>query len=226
MSLSRVSWRRLIPGISAALIALLMSASSGFAQTTLPQQDFLPLDLALQGASAALAQCQSDGFEVSVSVVDRSGLPKIFLRADGAGPYTIFSSTRKAYTAVSFGRTTQALEDLFRDDPSAEAVSQQDPQLLILGGGVPIIVNDSVIGGVGVTGAGDGVANEACAQAGVNAILAATSGPAPEGATEEATEEPEATAAPTEEATEEPAEEATAEPAEEATPTPEAEEEG
>jgi hypothetical protein len=94
----------------------------------------------------------------------------------------------------------------------------EDPQLLFLGGGVPIIVNESVIGGIGVTGAGDGALNEACAQAGVDAILAATGGPAPEGSSEDA--EAEAETAPTEEATEEAAEEATPEPEEEATATP------
>jgi uncharacterized protein GlcG (DUF336 family) len=186
----------------------------------LPQQDFLPLDLALQGASAALAQCQNDGYAVTVAVVDRSGLPKVHLRGDGAGLHTITSSLRKAYTATSFGRATLALDELLREDPSGEGLRNEDPQLLFLGGGVPIIVNESVIGGIGVTGAGDGALNEACAQAGVNAILAATGGPAPEGAAEGT--EAEATAAPTEEATEEAAEEATPEPAEEATPTPDA----
>ena len=87
-------------------------------------------------------------------------------------------------------------------------------------GEVPIVVNEEVIGAVGVTGAGEGASNEACAQAGVNAILAATGGPAPEGAAEDA--EAEDTVAPAEEETEETAEEATPEPAEEATPTPDA----
>jgi uncharacterized protein GlcG (DUF336 family) len=214
MSPFRVSWRSVRFGILALLIALIMPAPVAFAQTTvLPQLNSLPLDLALQGANAALAQCRSDGFQVSVAVIDLTGLPKVHLRDDNAGLHTLFSSLRKAYTATSFGRTTLALEGLLREGPSSEASPDEDPQLLFLGGGVPIILNESVIGGIGVTGAGDGALNEACAQAGVNAILAATSGLAPA---------EEATTTPTEEATEEPAEE----PAEEATPTPEAEEEG
>jgi len=36
-------------------------------------------------ANAALAQCESMGFKVSVTVVDRDGLPIIMLRGDGAG---------------------------------------------------------------------------------------------------------------------------------------------
>jgi uncharacterized protein GlcG (DUF336 family) len=210
------SWLRLILCVPIALIVLLLSASAGRAQTTVfPQQVYLPLDLALQGASAALAQCQSDGYVVTVAVVDRVGLPKVHLRGDGAALYTITSSLRKAYTALSFGRTTLAMDALLGDDPSGEGVSTEDPQFLFLGGGVPITVNEEVIGGIGVTGAGDGTLNEACAQAGANAILAATGGAAPEGSTEAV--EADATAVPTEEATEE----ATPEPAEEGTPTPE-----
>jgi uncharacterized protein GlcG (DUF336 family) len=218
-----VSWRRLILCIPVALVVLLLSASVGKAQTTaFPQEVYLPLDLALQGASAALTKCQTDGFAVTVAVVDRAGLPKVHLRDDGAGLYTIFSSLRKAYTAMSLGRTTLAMEELRRNDPASEGLGTEDPQLLFLGGGVPIISNDEVIGGIGVTGAGDGALNEACAQAGADAILAATGGAASEGSTDNAAAE--ATAEPTEEATEEateePAEEATPEPAVEATATP------
>ncbi len=206
------SLRGPILGFHAALLALMLLAGPARAQTVeLPQQAYLPINLALEAASAALAQCQNDGYSVSVAVVDRSGLLKVLLRDDNTGPHTITSSTRKAYTSASLGRSTQELATLVVENPAVAGLRQMDPQLLLLAGGLPIVVNNAVIGGIGVGGAPGGNLDEACAQVGVDAILAAVG------------EEPtaEATAAPTEE----PAEEATAEPIEEATPTPAAEEE-
>lgn len=69
-----------------------------------------------------------------------------------------------------------------------EGLRQMDPQLLILGG-LPIVVNDGVVGGIGVGGAPGGHLDEACAQAGIDAILGA-------GGTAEHEEEAEATATP------------------------------
>lgn len=61
----------------------------------LPREAVLPLSLAAKAASAALAQCAQDGYRVSVAVVDRAGIVRSFLRADGAGPHTVESSQKK-----------------------------------------------------------------------------------------------------------------------------------
>jgi hypothetical protein len=118
---------------------------------------------------------------------------------------SISSGTRKAYTAANFGRSTQELSTAIAENPALEGLRQIDPQVLILGGGLPIVVNDTVIGGIGVGGAPAGNLDEVCAQAGINALLAATGGMAGEPAGE-------ATATPQAE--------------EEGTATPQAEEEG
>jgi uncharacterized protein GlcG (DUF336 family) len=210
------SLRRSILGFHVALFSFILLTGTSQAQTVeLPQQPYLPINLALEAASAALAQCQNDGYRVSVAVVDRSGLLKVLLRDDNTGPHTVSSSTRKAYTSASLGRSTQELATTVAENPAVEGLRQMDPQLLILAGGLPIVVNDAVVGGIGVGGAPGGNLDEACAQAGVDTILAAVG----------AEPEVEATAAPVEEATAEPAEEATAEAAEEMTSTPVAEEE-
>ncbi len=53
-------------------------------------------------ANAALAQCESMGFKVSVTVLDRDGLAVVMLRGDGAGLHTPEGSDRKAYTARTY----------------------------------------------------------------------------------------------------------------------------
>ena len=55
-------------------------------------------------ANAALAQCESMGFKVSVAVLDRDGLPIVMLRGDGAGLHTPEGADRKAYTARTFSQ--------------------------------------------------------------------------------------------------------------------------
>jgi uncharacterized protein GlcG (DUF336 family) len=50
-------------------------------------------------ANAALAQWESMGYRVSVTVLDREGLPIVMSRGDGAGLHTPEGSDRKAYTA-------------------------------------------------------------------------------------------------------------------------------
>jgi uncharacterized protein GlcG (DUF336 family) len=200
-----------------ALVALLsVAAVRPVHAQRLPTQPFLPVDLALEAASAALAQCQADGYQVSVAVVDRGGVLKVFLRDDGTGPHTVFSSWRKAYTSASLGRPTGELAATVAENPALWGLRDMDPQLLILAGGLPIIVDDAVAGGIGVGGAPGGNLDEACAQAGVDAVTAAVAEAEGEEAAEEATEE-EATEA-TAEATPEAAAETEGEP--EATPTP------
>src|SRR6266550_335993 len=59
--------------------------------------------MALTIAETALAEC---GMRTSVAVVDRSGRLRVFLQGDGAMPHNIELARRKAYTALTFGRTS------------------------------------------------------------------------------------------------------------------------
>jgi uncharacterized protein GlcG (DUF336 family) len=162
------------------------------AQVELPQQPYLPLELALQAASAALAQCEADGYRVSVAVVDQAGVLKILLKGDGAGPHTVNSSWKKAYTSASLGRSTGEYAQLIAENPAIEGLRNMDPQILFLAGGLPILVDEVVVGGIGVGGAPGGQFDETCAQVGIDSILSAS-----EDQTEtEAEATPEATATP------------------------------
>jgi hypothetical protein len=59
--------------------ALLCLMHLGASAAELPTAPYLPLDMALKAATAALAKCQADGQSVSVAVVERSGATKILL---------------------------------------------------------------------------------------------------------------------------------------------------
>lgn len=147
----------------------------GSGNTELPKEAVLPLSLAQKAANAALAKCEEGGFRVSVAVVDRGGNVKVLLRGDGAGPHTQDSSARKAYTASSIRRSTQELAELMTKIPNLQALRDMNERILILGGGVPVVLEHEVVGGIGVGGAPGTQFDEACALAGLTSIGAQSS---------------------------------------------------
>ena len=136
----------------------------------LPREATLPLALASKAAAAALEKCKKDGYRVSVAVVDRAGVLKALLRADGAGPHTPDSSRKKAYTSASMRRPTSEFAELIAKNPAVQGLRDMNEDILILGGGLPIKIDREVVGGIGVGGAPGGHLDEACAQAGLSSI--------------------------------------------------------
>lgn len=151
------------------------AASIGLASTAtaveLPQQHYLPVDLAQKLASETLSACAADGYNVSVSVVDRQGVLKALLRADNAGPHTIESSRKKAFTSASMGAPTAKFAKLIGEKPFLAGLRDMDANILILGGGLPVVVNGERLGGIGVGGAPGGHLDEACAQKALDTVL-------------------------------------------------------
>jgi uncharacterized protein GlcG (DUF336 family) len=139
----------------------------------LSKESVLPLGTANKAIQAALDACKKDGYRVSVSVVDRAGILRAMGRADGAGPHTVDSSRKKAYTAASLRRPTSELADLITKVPTLQALRDINGEILILGGGLPIEISAEVIGGIGVGGAPGAHLDDACAQEGLDAIGAA-----------------------------------------------------
>jgi uncharacterized protein GlcG (DUF336 family) len=136
----------------------------------LPREATLPLSLAVKAATAAVEKCKADGHKVSATVVDRAGVMKMLMRADGAGPHTTDSSSRKAYTAASLRRPTTELGELMAKVPTLQALRDMNDKILILGGGLPIEIGGEVVGGIGVGGAPGTHLDDACAEAGLEAI--------------------------------------------------------
>lgn len=107
---------------------------------------------------------------VSITVVDRDGEIRMQVRANNANPHNLDLSYRKAYTARTF-RTTSA-EWAKRTAPGQDLNGQRTlPVVIPLGGGVPIVAGNEVIGAVGISGANGGMPREeACAKEGIRAI--------------------------------------------------------
>jgi len=157
--------------LTATVSVFLAPGSSMLAQGLITQRA-LSLEMAQAMAQGAVDRCRSDGFHVSVTVIDGSGLLKVFLRDEGTGPHTIDLSRRKAYTALTFasrwktsGEAAKAWgSTLGSPMPNIEGTAG-------VAGGVPIKVGSETIGAIGVSGAVGGDKDEACAMAGIARVV-------------------------------------------------------
>src|SRR4051794_7260948 len=70
----------------------------------------LTTETALKAAQAGLHKCRAEGFQVSVAVVDRSGITQVVLRDRFAPPHSADTAQRKAATAVNFKMPTSELD--------------------------------------------------------------------------------------------------------------------
>ena len=127
----------------------------------------ITLALAQSIANAAIAQCRSMGYKISVTVVDREGLAIVMMRDDGAGLHTPEGSDRKAYTARAFGQPSVAFVKRLEDRPESVG-SRHYSRVLALAGGLPIKVGDEIVGAVGVSGTPG--KDDDCAQAGIDKV--------------------------------------------------------
>lgn len=157
--------------LGAALSLTSLSMASTVQAVELPQQAYLNLDTAQQLATAAMNKCAADGYSVSVAVVDSYGVTRVQIRADKAGPHTLESSRKKAYTAASMGRPTAHFANLIKKMPEVAGLRDMDPNILILGGGLPLNSEGQNLGGIGVGGAPGGHLDQACAQAAIDKVL-------------------------------------------------------
>ena len=171
---SRGTARRAIV-VSLLAPAAIMSLNALFALSVSAQVLMQPNLSAAQARTIVdtiIAECSLPGdlITVTVAVVDRAGLPVMQLKADTASPHNWDLALRKAYTARTFRRTTIDFRERTADGAEAEG-QRQLANIIALGGGVPIMMGDQAIGGVGVSGAAGGQpADTACAEAGIAAI--------------------------------------------------------
>ena len=151
-----------------ALVALFGFVSPVGAQSVVNEAT-VSTDAALQIASAALAQCRSDGQKVTISVVDHAGREKIRLRDDGAAPHTELHSFRKAYTALTYKMPSAEYGKRFTELRGLGPVLL--PNITTAAGGVPIRSGERVLGAIGISGtpgsAGGGEHDAKCAEAGI-----------------------------------------------------------
>lgn len=153
-----------------SITILVASYSPVFAEES-PLVSFkvLSLSTALELAQNTLQNCQKNGFQITVAVVDRFGHLQVLLRDRFAGPHTIEAAQRKAWTAASFRTDTLELSELTKSgQPFSPLRFVKDA--LMAGGGVQVKSAGSLVAGIGVSGAPGGELDDACAKVGIESI--------------------------------------------------------
>ena len=152
----------------AAVVALIALPAAAADPATFTIRQLTP-ETALKAAQAALATCRKNGHQVTVAVVDRAGLTQALVRDRFAGAHTLEVAANKAWSAVSFRTNTTDLEKASRPGQSMAGI-RHFPRLTAVGGGMMIEAGGSLLGGIGVSGAPGGDADDVCAAAGIKAI--------------------------------------------------------
>jgi uncharacterized protein GlcG (DUF336 family) len=115
-------------------------------------------------AAGVIAECQKNGWNVAVAVVDTHGFLVYFERMDNTQTASMDIAVNKAKTAATYRRPTRVFMDVI--NKGGPATATLGGGLTASPGGVPIMVDGKVTGGVGVSGV-TGDQDEQCAKAGL-----------------------------------------------------------
>jgi uncharacterized protein GlcG (DUF336 family) len=127
----------------------------------------LTLEMAKKIAHAIENKAIENNINIVISILDNHGNLKYFQRMDNTSYGSIRISQLKANTSASMPLPSRALADRSSKMPANPYGSI--PDILLLGGGLPIITQDGQhIGSIGISGATPEL-DEMCAQAGLDA---------------------------------------------------------
>lgn len=135
------------------VVLLLLSHIISAQQADFQTEPVLTGETAMKIAQEAFEEANRSGFHITVTVVDRSGQTLSVIRHHNAGVHTIQASYKKAYTACSQKRETGEIQKGINNGTIPEDIRYLDNNFSAMEGGVPIIVNGTVVGGIGVGGA-------------------------------------------------------------------------
>ena len=114
-------------------------------------------------AAGALAECRANKWNVAVAIVDNNGGLIYFERMDNTQTASLDISIGKARNGATYRRATRVWVDTIAKGGSGVMTL---PGVIASPGGLPIIADGKVVGGVGVSGV-TGDQDEQCALAGL-----------------------------------------------------------
>jgi uncharacterized protein GlcG (DUF336 family) len=118
---------------------------------------------------AAIEKARAIGQPMNIAVVDDGGHLVAFARMDGAIKASIDISIRKARTSILMNAPTSALTAIAQPGAELYGLEQTCGGLVIFGGGIPLTVDDVVVGAIGVS-AGSVEQDVSVAEAGLAAL--------------------------------------------------------
>ena len=140
----------------------------GDAAKKILQKNEISLDTAKKLAAGCEAFARAHNSAAAIAVLDMFGQEVFFERLDGAfGLTQLVAARRKAETALSNRRTSRENLNRVLQGSTTEFHEGFYNNSFPVPGGVPIIVDDQILGAIGVGGSAD---DEGCARAALDAV--------------------------------------------------------
>src|ERR1041385_2763940 len=151
-------------------LAMLVAISTvAPAHAHIVEKKSLNLDGAKKAIAAAVDYAQKNNAPGGViAIVDEGGNLMALERLDGTFAMGATISIGKARTAVLFKKPTRFFEELINKGRTAMTAVDGFTPLI---GGIPIMIENQVVGGIGVSGAASANQDEELAIAGANALM-------------------------------------------------------
>ncbi|WP_349295509.1 heme-binding protein (plasmid) [Thioclava sp. 'Guangxiensis'] len=122
--------------------------------------------------AGARAKSEEIGVPMCIAITDESGNLVAFERMDGGKVTSSIIAIDKSYTASGAKKATHDYGTASQPGAPAYGIgSAIGGRLMVVGGGLPVIVDGEVVGGIGVS-SGTPDQDRAVAQAGIDAFLA------------------------------------------------------
>jgi uncharacterized protein GlcG (DUF336 family) len=128
----------------------------------------------IEGASR---KAEEIGVPMCIAITDESGQLIAFERMDGGKITSSIIAQDKAYTAAGAKRTTESYGVASQPGSPAYGINSAiGGRLMVVGGGLPVIVEGEVVGAIGLS-SGTPAQDAECAQAGIANFLSKLSLP-------------------------------------------------
>jgi len=127
------------------------------------------LETATKAVSAAQKKADELGVPMSVVIVDTAGRIVLHSTMDGTMPAAIEIALAKATTTASTRMSTMDFYEFAKQHPHLMETIPHIPGICMIGGGLPIMDHDAMVGAIGVSG-GLYLQDIECAKAGLQAL--------------------------------------------------------
>jgi uncharacterized protein GlcG (DUF336 family) len=156
---------------AALILALLLTAGfcrPGFAQAPALPPQLISVAEAHAIIEGAVAAAREKNLRLGVVVLDTDGEIVAAERMDGAPGRNIQFASGKAFASVMYRTTSQAMAELYKTAPARYfgIMNQYGNRIYLVGGGIPLVVDGKLVGGVGIAGTNQ---DDTFAQAGIAA---------------------------------------------------------
>ena len=132
---------------------------------TLKRLDQQDARLLIEGAAA---KSREIGIPMCIAITDESGNLVAFERMDGGKTSSVIVAQDKAYTAAAARKATHEYNAACVPGNLVFGIhTSQGGRLCVVGGGLPVVVDGEVVGGIGIS-SGSPQQDMDCAQAGID----------------------------------------------------------